>query len=590
MIQSGEKVQPADPVTEADARSAAASKRRVPRWLVWTGALVLAGLAVTGAVVAYVVHNAEPILRKRVVATLEDRFKSPVQLDTLHISLLQGLQVSGSGLRILYFGENDAPGSRADDVAPMLAVKNFEFRTGLRALFQPLMRVSSVRVQGMELRIPPKQERRPLLPSEKNEDARQSEGVKPKRSIVMDEIVVNDMTLTIETNKPGKQPLVFEIRDVTLHDVGPGKPFPFDARLVNAKPVGDIHSTGHFGPWHGDEPRDSPVDGSYSFTNADLGTIKGISGMLTSTGRYGGTLGEIGVTGTTDTPDFALDVSEHPVDLKTDFNATVDGTTGDTKLNSVHATLLHTVLDVDGMVMRASDMPGAAPGRNVPGHFIDLSVVSDRARVEDILRLGAKTSPPLMRGDLALKAHLTIPPGEVSVSKKMAVQGTFSIRGATLSNQHWQDTVDNLSLRAQGHPKELQSQVAPVVASQIGGSFTLANAVLEMPKLKYEMPGAQVNLAGKYSLDGNTFDFAGTVRTQATASQMLTGWKSIVAMPFDKLLAKNGAGVEVPVTISGTKSDPKFGVDKDKLWSEIFSHHDKQASSPPAPTSANGHP
>jgi hypothetical protein len=252
---------------------------------------------------------------------------------------------------------------------------------------------------------------------------------------------------------------------VTLHDVGPGKPFPFDARLVNPKPVGDIHSSGHFGPWQSEQPRDTPVDGNYSFTNADLGTIKGISGKLTSTGAYGGTLGEIGVTGTTDTPDFALDVSEHPVDLRTVFNATVDGTTGDTKLNSVHATLLRTVLDVNGMVMRASDMPGAVPSQSVPGHFIDLSVASSRARVEDILRLGAKTSPPLMRGDLALRAHLTIPPGDVSVSKKMRVQGTFAIHEATLANQRWQDTVDNLSLRAQGHPKELQSEVAPVVVA-----------------------------------------------------------------------------------------------------------------------------
>jgi hypothetical protein len=549
---------------------------------------VLAGLAAAGAVVAYVVHNAEPILRRRVIATLEDRFKSPVELDALHISLLEGLQVSGSGLRIPYFGENDEPGSRANDVAPMLAVKNFEFRTGLRELFEPVMRVRAVQVQGMELRIPPKQERGPLLPGEKKE-LRNEQQVKPKRSIVMDKIVVSDMTLTIETNKPGKEPLVFEIRDVTLHDVGPGKPFPFDARLVNPKPVGDIHSSGHFGPWQSEQPRDTPVDGNYSFTNADLGTIKGISGKLTSTGAYGGTLGEIGVTGTTDTPDFALDVSEHPVDLRTVFNATVDGTTGDTKLNSVHATLLRTVLDVNGMVMRASDMPGAVPSQSVPGHFIDLSVASSRARVEDILRLGAKTSPPLMRGDLALRAHLTIPPGDVSVSKKMRVQGTFAIHEATLANQRWQDTVDNLSLRAQGHPKELQSEVAPVVTSQIGGNFTLANAMLDMPKLNYQMPGAQVELAGKYSLDGNTFDFAGTVRTKATASQMLTGWKSIVAMPFDKLLAKNGAGVEVPVTISGTKSDPKFGVDADKLWSEIFSGHDKQAA-PPTSAPPGGHP
>src|SRR5579871_1765878 len=114
----------------------ASTKTRRRRWHLWLGGVALALTIVAAAVVAYVVHNAEPILRRRVIASLEDRFRSPVQLGELHISLLRGLEVSGSGLRIRYFGENDEPGSRADDVAPMLAVNNFEFHTGLRELFQ----------------------------------------------------------------------------------------------------------------------------------------------------------------------------------------------------------------------------------------------------------------------------------------------------------------------------------------------------------------------------------------------------------------------------------------------------------------------
>jgi AsmA-like C-terminal region len=309
------------------------------------------------------------------------------------------------------------------------------------------------------------------------------------------------------------------------------------------------------------------VDGTYSFTNADLGTIKGISGTLSSTGKFGGALGEIGVVGTTDTPNFALDVSEHPVDLRTQFDATVDGTTGDTKLNSVHATLLHTVLDVNGMVMRSKDAQG------VPGHLIDMAVTSDQARVEDLLRLGAKTSPPLMRGGLTLRAKLQIPPGHVSVSQKMRIEGTFAIHGATLSNAKWQQTVDKLSERASGNPEQANAQDAKRVTSDMSGDFSLANATLEIPKLNYQMPGANVDLAGKYSLDGKTFNFNGTVRTKATASQMLTGWKSILAMPLDPLLKKNGAGVEVPIKIDGTQSDPKFGVDLNKLSSDIMSRH-----------------
>jgi hypothetical protein len=547
-------------------------RRRFPRWLAWTGGVMLLLLAVITAVVAYVIHNAEPILRRRVIASLEERFRAPVELDGLHISLLQGLEVSGSGLRVFPVAE---PSELPAGAHPTLSVETFQFRTGLRALFEPVMRVNTVRVDGMRLNIPPKQDRGPLLPHEKLP-------AKLKLSIVVDKIVCRDMTLTIETNKPGKEPLVFDIHDVTLHDVGPGKPFPFEASLVNPKPEGEIHSTGHFGPWAAANPRETPVDGSYSFTNADLATIKGISGTLSSTGQYGGTLGEISVTGTTETPNFALDVSEHPVDLRTEFDATVDGTTGDTKLNSVHAMLLHTVLQVNGTVMRTRNTPGSAATE--PGHFIDISVASNHARVEDVLRLGAKTSPPLMAGALTLHARLSIPPGHGSLTRKMRIQGTFTIQGATLSNAQWQETVDKLSERASGNPGQANAADAARVGSEVSGSFALANATLDVPKLNYQMPGAQVDLTGTYGLDGEMFDFAGTVRTKATASQMLTGWKSILAMPLDRFLKKNGAGLEVPIKISGTRSQPKLGLDLDKLFS-----HPRDAALPSQPPPAQ-HP
>jgi len=537
------------------------------------GGVVTVAAVAFGIVLAYVAHNAEPILRRRVIANLQERFQSPVELDALHISVAKGLQVSGSGLRILSFGQR--PGTAQAEQAPMLAVKSFSFRMGVRQLLQPTMHVAVVRVEGMQLTIPPKQERAPLVPRKNEEEKR------PKRSIVVDRIECSDVTLTIATNKPGKLPLVFDISHVTLHDVGAGRSMPFEAQLMNAKPVGDIASTGKFGPWQSDDPRETPVEGSYSFTKADLGTIKGISGTLDSTGRYSGVLGEIGVTGTTETPDFALDMSEHPVNLRTEFDATVDGTTGDTILNAIHATLRNTVLEVKGKVIRASDLPGVGMD-DVQGHQIEIAVVSDKARIEDVLTLGAKTSPPLMNGALTLRAQLMIPPGKVSVTKKMKIAGTFNIREATFSNPQWQQTVDKLSARASGNPEKANAQDAARVASGMGGNFALADAVVNISKLHYQMPGAAVDLTGNYSLDGERFDFSGTVRTDATASQMLTGWKSIVAMPFDKLLKKDGAGVQAPITISGTKSAPKLGLDLGKLSTQILSRH-KDEKPAPAP-------
>jgi len=556
--------------------------RRLPAWLAWAGGTALLLLVVAAAVVAYVLHNAEPILRRRVIASLEARFRSPVELDALHISLLRGLQVSGSGLRIFSFGQASPPNQPPAGAPLLLSVQDFAFHTGLRDLFQPVMRISTVTVHGMQLTIPPKQDRPPFPRNPFPGNA--------KLSILLDKIVCSDITLTIATNHPGKQPLVFLIHNVTLHDVGPGQAFPFAASLVNPKPVGDIQSTGHLGPWRTDQPRDTPVDGVYSFTNADLATIRGISGTLSSTGQYSGTLGQIGVSGATDTPDFALDLSQHPVDLRTQFNATVDGTTGDTTLNHIHATLLHTVLDVTGSVIRASDLPAsekpAAAANHLSGHLIDLSVTGDQARVEDLLRLGAKTSPPLMLGALTLRARVTIPPGRARVSQRLRVQGAFTIHGVTFTSPQWQQMVDRLSARASGNPEQAKPSTAPPVTSAMSGTFAFADAILNLPTLNYQTPGATVDLTGKYGLDSQALDFAGTVRTQATASQMLTGWKSLLALPFDRLLKKNGAGLQVPIRISGTRSAPKLNLDFDKL----FAHSAPASPAQPAKPVPAQHP
>jgi hypothetical protein len=179
---------------------------------------------------------------------------------------------------------------------------------------------------------------------------------------------------------------------------------------------------------------------------------------------------------------------------------------------------------------------------------------------------------------MTLRAHLTIPPGKVSVSKKVKVAGRFAIRGATFSNAKWQETVDKLSMRARGDVQDAHAADVARVESAMSGDFQLADALLHVSGLHYEMPGAQVDLSGRYSLDGQTFDFDGTVKTKATASEMLTGWKSWVAKPFDPLLKRDGAGLEVPITVDGTRADPKFGVDLGKLAGQVFSRRSKKGA------------
>jgi AsmA-like protein len=524
---------------ETTRESVAVAERPRRRWLVWAGAMLVV-LVVAGVVaVQWLLRQIEPRLRQKVVETLSARFHSPVELDRLSVSMSNGVIVTGGGLRILYLAGPTKPDARPN-APPMLVVDSFEFGTGWRELLRPTTRVVSVKVRGLQVNIPPKGERGEARPDDPKRKGQ------PALGIAVDRIECTDAKVVIETSNLEKKPLEFAIGRLVLTDVGVMKPFNYEAVLVNPKPVGDVHSTGHFGPWQNDNPRDTPLDGSYEFAHADLSTIHGIGGILSSTGKFSGMLGNIAVEGETDTPDFRLDVSDHGLPLHTEFRAVVDGTTGDTRLDAVKARVGRSELTASGAVTRAMG--------TVPGHNTDVNIVMERGRIEDMLVLGMKSKPPLMRGALALKLHLVLPPGPVSVSRKIRLDGTFAIHDAFLNDAKMQQQLDAMSERAKGKPKMANAQEAEVVGSSVSGRFSQVDSVIDVSELNFAMPGAQALMNGQVHLVGSTFEFRGNVRTEATASQMTTGWKSLLLGPFDKLLKKNGAGVELPIKVTGTRS------------------------------------
>lgn len=488
-----------------------------------------------------VISHAQPILRTRVVETLSARFKSRVELGELHVSISHGLNVHGKGLQI--YGATD-PNPWEAGVQPLLEIREFRFQTGLRNLFREPMHVDTIFVSGLTLNIPPKNDRQGL------NKLRRRGG---KMSIFVDHFICTETKLLINTAKPGKAPLEFDISDLRLKEIEPGRPLRFVATLINPKPVGDIQSTGQFGPLNENSPRDSAVEGDYSFTNADLGTLKGIGGILSSTGHYNGTLGRIEVDGQTDTPDFRVAVSGHPVPLHTDFHAIVDGTDGDTYLDPVNATILHSSLTARGKVVRVE---------SGHGRQIDLDVAIDHATIDDLLRLGVKTDPPVMTGAVQMKTSFSLPPGTEDIPERLRLAGKFHIPDASFTNDKVQDRIDSMSLRGLGQAKHLPQAAAEItVPSDLQGTFTLREGLLSFSFLHFQVPGMHADMTGQYSLDGNTFDFHGLARMDAKLSQMTSGWKSILLKPVDPFFAKHGNGAEIPFKITGTRAEPHFGLD-----------------------------
>ncbi len=515
----------------------------------WIGIVALVLLVGAGVAARLVIARAQPILRTRVIETLANHFNSKVELASLNVAVVKGIEVSGNGLKI--FGATD-PNPYEPGVQALIAVQEFRFQTSLLNLFRSPMHVDTVYVRGLELNIPPKGDRREMT----------NMGSKtPKMSIFVDRFVCEDTKLLINTSKPGKPPLEFAIGNLRMKDIGAGQPLQFDATLINPKPVGDIQSSGLFGPWQQDSPRDTPVQGDYSFTNADLGTIKGIAGTLSSTGQYSGTLDNIAVHGKTDTPDFRIATSGHAVPLHTEFHAVVDGTSGDTYLKPVNATFLHTSFTANGSVVRVS---------TPKGHDIELDVVLDHAQIEDLLQLGVRTDPPIMNGPVEMKTRLILAPGDASVADRLKLAGSFHVLRAHFANQKVQSRLDSLSLRSQGKPKEAQEHAEDDVPVDLRGVFALKDGVLSFSQLHFLVPGTHVDMTGDYSLDGQTFDFRGEAKLDAKVSQMTTGWKSVLLKPVDPFFSKHGAGTEIPIRITGTESEPHFGLD--------FGHKDENTN------------
>ena len=508
-------------------------------------------LAVAVVCIRIVIARAQPILRTRVIDTLAARFKSRVELAELHVWIANGLHVDGKGLKI--YGATD-PNPWQSGVQPLLEIGEFRFQTALGNLFRAPMNVDTIFVSGLTVNIPPKSDRQQMTSMRKRGG---------RMSITVDRFVCADTRLIINTDKPGKPPLEFDIGDLRMKDIGPGQPLRFDATLVNPKPVGNIKSTGVFGPLNEENPRASAVGGDYSFTQADLGTIKGISGILSSTGKYAGTLGRIEVEGQTDTPDFRIAISGHPVPLHTDFHALVDGTDGDTYLDPVKARVLHSSFTAKGKIVRM---------KNPQGHDIELNVVLGRSTIEDLLKLGVKTDPPIMTGTVAMQTKLSLPAGPADVTNRLKLAGSFHIPEGFFTNEKLQGRIDSLSMRSRGKPKDKdKEEQGPVsVRSDLQGTFELDRGILSFSYLHFQVPGTHADMTGEYSLDGNTFDFHGLLRLDAKLSQMTTGWKSILLKPVDPFFQKHGAGAEVPFRVTGTRSEPRFGLD--------FNHKDEHPS------------
>lgn len=479
--------------------------------------------------------------REWVVDALKQEFKCDVELANFNVTIFPRLQVEGEGLVLQFHGRADLP--------PLISVVRFSMQASyLDALRYP-RHVQSVHLEGLQINIPPRGERNG------DDKASAERSMQNLHSVFFNEIISENATLKILTRKPGKDSLAFNIEKVHLHSVGSEGELVFDATLTNPIPPGSIVSTGTFGPWNRETPSLTPVSGKYTFENVNMGVFHGISGTLSSKGSYKGVMEEIQVEGTTDIPDFQVDRAHHRLDLSTKFQATVDGTNGDTYLHPVEAHFGKTSVTAVG------SMEGSAGKK---GKTVKLDVRMEQARIEDILLLAVKEPPP-MTGVVRVNTKFTLLPGVKDILDRLQMNGSIALDSGHFTSSTEQQMVDNMSKRSLGTPKEVQAPGVTFskddVVSTMSSKFRIENGILTLSGLKFHIPGADLDLNGTYKLEQEMLDMHGHAAMKAKVSETTTGTKSFFLKFADPFFSKRGKGSVVPIKITGTLQNPKYGLD-----------------------------
>ena len=231
---------------------------------------LLALLIIFGAAFVYLLTVPPPLehwLQARMILALQQHYQANVQIDNLRVTLIPEFYATADNFVL--------PNRRGGDVPPLITVKHLTVRANLFQLLRQPVHLSVVELEGMEIKVAPKQPNQPakIAPPTLKTRVRFAD-------FIIDRVQAGGTMLYVLRKDPSQDPMLWELRKLALRSAGVGQPMAFTAELTNPTPPGLIQTTGHFGPWNFDEPSATKVDGHYDFEHADLSVFNGISGML----------------------------------------------------------------------------------------------------------------------------------------------------------------------------------------------------------------------------------------------------------------------------------------------------------------------
>jgi len=499
-------------------------------WLVCGAAFAVAGITVLAILIRYF-----PFSEKNVLESLGETFPSVIGIDRF-----ETVYFPHPGCRAI--GVTFRSSARPSNAPPFVTIQTLTIQGSYADFLVRPHYISKAFLEGLRVQVPP-------LGA-----AGKFKGGYTDSKITIGELIANGTVL--EFARSGNQPaLRFDVPELSLRSVSSRRGMNYRVAMRNPVPPGEIHSTGHFGPFHANDPGKTPVSGKISFDGADLGVFGGVAGIVNATGSFSGPLEKVSVEGSTDSRNFEVVRSGHAAPMSTRFRLEVNSMNGDVVLNSVDATYFDTAIHASGSV---------ADKDRWDGKFTSLDLAVRNGRVQDILRLFVSENRPPMSGATSFQAHVTVPPEGKPFLKEVTLQGEFDIASGHFENSSRQESVDNLSANARGDKQAKQDikKNFPVeeVAANAHSHTQLRDGVATLPDLMFVIPGADARMHGTFDLLSEKIDLHGTVKTDSKFSQNTSGIKAAFAKILDPFLDKKHGSV-IPVLVNGTWGKPNFGVD-----------------------------
>ena len=175
--------------------------RRTTRILLWLSAALLLLLSIGYLALVNVPTPVETWLQQRVLLALREHYKADVRIENLQISLLPIFRATADNFVL--------PNRGGPDVPPLISVKHLTVQANLLELLRTPVHLRWVKLDGLEIHVVPKHDSVSNAPPQPKHHMHLA-------NFVIDKVDADQTELYILRKDPAKEPLVWDIRNLTL--------------------------------------------------------------------------------------------------------------------------------------------------------------------------------------------------------------------------------------------------------------------------------------------------------------------------------------------------------------------------------------